>query len=327
MFIKICIIEDTRMEEHMKSKIIINVLVILICVGIVVGLCFVYKALTTAEKEKLNTGTTAKEIVISNEPLYTLENYPIVDGSTATIPLAQAFEENFTGLSNLEIQHSKTHQAYTKLIDKEVDLILVVEPSEDDKEYAASKGVELELNKVVNEAFVFFINKDNPVESLTIEQIQKIYTGEITNWSEVGGNDAEIIAYQRPVNSGSQTAMENLVMQGLKLKEATTEDIAHGMSDIIDVVSDYDNGANSIRYSYYYYANTMYLGENIKMVSVEGVAPSNKTIQKEEYPIMTAYYAVTRKGDTNENTLKLLEAMLSPRGQKVVEKAGYVPVK
>ena len=121
--------------------------------------------------------------------------------------------------------------------------------------------------------------------------------------------------------------MEDLVMQGKALKKAETENIAESMFDIVDVVSDFDNGINSIGYSYYYFANTMYLGENVKMLKVEGVAPNNATIQAEKYPIMTAYYAVTRKDDTNENTSKLLEAMLSPRGQKTAEEAGYVPVK
>lgn len=306
------------------KKILLNILVILICAGIVVGCYFAYKTLTKKDISKKETKTP--EVKISTEPIFSKEDYPVVDGSTATKPLAKAFEENFTGSEDVEIKHSKTHEAYLNLVDGNADLILVVEPSEDDKKYAKEHNVELQADKVVNEAFVFFVNADNPVESLTIEEIQKIFSGEITNWSEVGGNDEEILAYQRPVNSGSQTAMENLVMKGKKLKDAETENIAESMFDIVDIVSDYDNGINSIGYSYYYFANTMYLGENVKMLKVEGVAPNNSTIQAEKYPIMTAYYAVTRKNDVSENTSKLLEAILSPRGQKVVEDAGYVPV-
>ena len=276
---------------------------------------------------KTEAKASENEVKISTEPIFTKEEYPIVDGSTATKPLAKAFEENFTGARDVEINHSMTHESYLNLVDGGADLILVVEPAEDDKSYAEEHHIELKYDKVVNEAFVFFVNSDNPVDSLTIDEIQKIYTGEITNWKEVGGNDAEILAYQRPVNSGSQTAMENLVMQGKKLKEAEKEDIAESMFDIVDVVSDYDNGINSIGYSYYYFANTMYLGENVKMLKVEGVAPNNSTIKAEKYPIMTAYYAVTRANEDNANTLKLLDAMLSPRGQKAAEEAGYVPVK
>ena len=274
------------------KKIFLNILTLLICAGIVVGCYFAYKYFTKENKPKEESKTSEKEVVISAEPIFTEEDYPIVDGSTATIPLAKAFEENFTGKTDVEINHSMTHEAYLNLVDGGCDLILVVEPAEDDKAYAESKNVELQYDKVTNEGFVFFVNKDNPVDSLTIEQIQKIYSGEITNWKDVGGNDEEIIAYQRPVNSGSQTAMENLVMKDVELMPAKTETLADSMFDIIDVISDYDNGVNSIGYSYYYFANTMYLGENVKMLKVEGIAPNNSTIQAGQYPIMTSYYAV-----------------------------------
>jgi phosphate transport system substrate-binding protein len=307
-----------------KKKILLNVLVVLICLAIAGGCYAAYYFLTNAD-DKIDE--IAKEN-ISTEPIFTEENYPIVDGSTATAPLAEAFQENFTGVEDVEVEHSKTHNAYVKLIDGDCDLILVVEPSEDDKEYANEKNVELEYDKVVNEGFVFFVNSSNPVDSLTIEQIQKIYTGEITNWKEVGGNDEEIIAYQRPENSGSQNGMLSMVMNGLEMKEPETETIAESMFDIIDVVSDYDNGSAAIGYSYYYYANTMYVKDDVKMLKVEGVAPNNETIKSEEYPIITAYYIVTRKNEEEDSpVLKLRDAMLSTRGQNVVKEAGYVPVK
>lgn len=270
----------------------------------------------------------AEDEQISNEPLYTADNYPSVDGSTSTIPLAQAFEANFTGtkLEDVQITHSKTHKAYERLINKEVDLILVTYPSDEEMQLAKSKNVELVIDKVVNEGFVFFINKNNPVDSLTVEQIQKIYSGEIKNWKEVGGKDEKIVAYQRPKNSGSQTGMEELVMKDVKLAEAPTENIASGMSDIIDVVSNYDNSSAAIGYSYYYYANTMYTSDSIKLLKVKDVEPNNETIKNGTYAFQTAYYAVTRNDKTEiADTLKA--QMLSSRGQKVAEEAGYVPIK
>ena len=255
---------------------------------------------------------------------FTPEDYPVIDGSTATKPLAKAFQEALTGEKGVEINHSKTGKAYTKLVDGEVDLILVVEPSEDNKAYADEKKVTLKLSKVANEGFVFFVNKRNPVNSLTADQIRKIYSGEITNWKEVGGLDAEIVAFQRPVNSGSQTGMESIVMGDTPLTEPVTERIAGSMEDIIDVISAFDGGENAIGYSYYYYANTMYLGENIKMIGVDGIMPNNTTICDMEYPFLTAYYAVTR--DESDRTKDLLNYMLSEYGQKDVLKAGYVPI-
>lgn len=308
-----------------KKKILINILVIMLCIGICIGCFFLYKSLTEENTE--NVKKAAEKI--STDPLFTDEDYPIVDGSTATIPLAEAFEANFKAknVEEVDINHSKTHNAYVKLINDEVDLILVTQPSEDELKLAAEKGVELEVIKVVNEAFVFFINSNNSVKDLTLEQIQSIYAGEITNWSQVGGADEKIIAYQRPVNSGSQTGMLNLVMKDKKIAEAPTENIAMDMTDIIDVVSDYENNSGAIGYSYYYYANTMYLSDDISLLSVNGVEPNNETIKAGEYPIQTAYYIVIRKDEPeNSKTRELVEAMLSTRGQLAAENAGYVPL-
>lgn len=312
------------MEEKKKSKIVaINIITLVVCLVIIALAIIAYKYFTNEQEET----QTSPEEQISTEALYTDENYPEVDGSTATIPLAEAFEANFKGknIAEIEVNHSKTHQAYERLINKEVDLILVTSPSEDELELAQEKGIELEVTKVVNEGFVFFLNKDNPVDSLTLEQIQKIYSGEITNWKEVGGNDEVIFAYQRPENSGSQTGMINLVMKDKKLAEPPKENIAMSMADIIDAVSNYENKTSSIGYSYYYYANTMYLSDEIKLLKVNGVEPTNETIKNGEYPILTAYYIVNRKGDLGEAE-SLKENMLSNRGQKVAEQAGYVPL-
>ena len=97
------------------------------------------------------------------------------------------------------------------------------------------------------------------------------------------------------------------------------------MKNINDVISDYDNRTNSIGYSYYYYATKMYSGENMKMLSVNGIKPTYENIQTGLYDIQTAYYAVIRKDEPeNSNTRKLLNAMMSERGQNVAKEAGYV---
>lgn len=278
-----------------------------------------------------------EEFVIGQrEALFTEENFPIVDGSTATIPLSEAFKAEFLGknLNDVEVNHATTHYAYENLINDKVDLILVTYPSDEELQMAADNGVELEVIPVVNEAFVFYTNIQNPVKSLTLEQIQKIYTGEITNWSEVGGEDEPITAYQRELNSGSQTGMLKLVMNGLQLMEAKKEDIIGDMASIIGLVSDYDNHKDSIGYSYYYYATTMYdiidkeIADRIDLLAVNGIEPTNETIKNGTYPIRTNYYIVINKAEPEDGPVrKLVNAMLSERGQKTAEAVGYVGVK
>ena len=279
------------------------------------------------ETERIPTTESPVETGEFDGPVFDKTDYPVVDGSTATKPLAKAFYEAFTGEKIDEVTHSKTHQAYLNLLNHDADLILVVDPSEDELKEAREKGIDLDIHKIVNEAFVFFVNSENPVKSLTVDQIRDIYSGKITNWKDVGGEDHEIYAYQRPVNSGSQTGMLELVMKDRKIMEAPEDKVAVGMGDIIDYVSDYDNGRYALGYSYYYYANTMYIGENCRMLMLNDVEPCNETIISGEYPVLTRYIAVTRAEEKDPKVTELLQAMLSDYGQQAAKDAGYVPIR
>lgn len=248
-----------------------------------------------------------------------------VDASLATQPLMDAYVEGLKEY-NLEKDYTNTDPAYTKLINGETDLIIVTEPSSDELKRASDKGVELEVIPVVNEGFVFFTNVNNPVNGLSLEEIQDIYTDKITNWREVGGDNAKIIAYQRPENSGSQTGMLSLVMKDKKIKEPKTEEYIESMAGIIDAVANYDNSKDSIGYSYYYYATTMYGNENIKFLAVDGVSPNHDTIKDESYPLITAYYIVTLKDTENVAVNKVKAAMLGSNGQEIARNAGYIEI-
>lgn len=300
-------IEKKKGNWGFKILIIVLILVVLAFGGIIAK-----KMLDEQKEEQYDNTVYNKELKI--------------DASLATQPLTDAY---IKGLDNFKItkEYSNTDPAYTKLINKEVDLIVVTEPSKEEQKRAKDAGVELEVTPVVNEGFTFYTNKKNSVDSLTLDQIRDIYTGKITNWKEVGGKDAKIIAYQRPVNSGSQTGILSLVMNGQKMKEPTKEEYVETMAGIIDVVSNYDNGENAIGYSYYYYATTMYGNDNMKFFKVNGVYPDHDSIQDKSYPITTSYYIVTLKGNSDETINKLKEAMLSKKGQSIARSAGYIDLK
>jgi len=301
-----------------ENKVVINILLAIIMILVVVACVVAYMCFTNDV-----------EIIEPKQDgiLFSTENYPRIDGSTATLPLAEAFKANFTGtdVNEVEVTHSKTHNAYVNLINGDTDLILVTYPSEDEFKLAQDQGVELEIVPIVKEAFVFFVNKDNPVENLTLNQIQDIYSGKIKNWKDVGGANSNILAFQRPENSGSQTGMLKLVMKDIKMMKPTTETISESMADIIDVISDYDNRETAIGYSYYYYATTMYTSDTMKLLSVNGIKPTYENIQTGLYDIQIAYYAVIRKNEPeNSDTRKLINAFVSERGQNVAKEAGYV---
>ncbi|MGE4273782.1 MAG: PstS family phosphate ABC transporter substrate-binding protein [Desulfitobacterium sp.] len=282
-----------------------------------------------------------------------LESMPRLDGATAAYPVYGAFVEAvYQGLGeyyrenvdksekNYElafvqseeyplniVQCSKTNRAYERLMAGETDIIFVAEPSQTHRDYIQAQGDEFLLTPIASEAFVFFTNAQNPLESLTLEQLQGIYTGEITNWKEVGGPNREILAYQRPENSGSQTVMQNRVMKGLKMVEPTRESYAGGMGEIISRVADYKNAKNSIGYSFLYYSSEMVKNNQIKYIAVNGVLPTPETVRNASYPFTVPVYAVTLKSNTNENNQKLIQWILSAEGQNLVEKTGYISVR
>lgn len=286
------------------------------------------------------------------EDYYEIEfgSYPSLDGSTVAIPMAVEFSRQHLGLSDEDANDfasfSTTHYAYENLILKQpntlgmirtsntflnenhpVDLIIVTEPSEEEINLAKEKNVEMIIEPICYDAFVFITHKDNGVNNLTIEQIQKIYSGEITNWAEVGGKNQKIKAYQREQNSGSQTAMENLVMKGIPMLPPNIIKIAAGMGMLVDVVGEYENNQASIGYTYKYYIDTLYKNENIKVLEVNGVLPINENLKDKTYPFTTNYYGVIRKEDEQKTAGKFLKWMLSSEGQKCIEQAGYISLK
>lgn len=245
---------------------------------------------------------------------------PVLDGAAALLPVYSAFfhalyPENawsFDGESyapESKMQYRNTRGAYQALADGDADLIFCAAPSQAQLDYAAQKGVELELTPIGREAFVFFVNEKNPVSGLTQDQLRDIYAGEITNWKELGGPDRLICALQRNEGSGSQTRFLAF-MEG--------RPTAHGPFAFL--------GA-SVGFSFRYYVDGIVRAKGVKLLAVDGVYPGKEEIRSGEYPLTGEFYAVYRKGDGNPNIQRILDFILSPEGQRIVEESGYVPVR
>ncbi|MBR3694066.1 MAG: substrate-binding domain-containing protein, partial [Erysipelotrichales bacterium] len=182
-----------------------------------------------------------------------------------------------------------------------------------------------EYTPIGNEAFVFFVHKDNPITSLTSQQIKDIYSGKITNWKEVGGRNEEIAAFQRNEGSGSQSMLQRF-MGDTPIMEAPTELVNTMMSGIIEQVSNYRSKSNSIGFSFRYYVEGIIQNPDIKMIAIDGIQPTAENIKNGKYPIVTPIYAVTYEENTNENVDLLLEWILSEEGQYILEETGYVGI-
>ena len=254
---------------------------------------------------------------------------PIVDGAAAVFPLYSAFVNatypNWVELYDGTLEYNNTVGGYQLLAERETDIFFGAYPSEEQIAYAKKWNTEFVYTPIGKEAFVFFVHKDNPIDNLTTEQIKAIYSGEITNWKQLVGNNEPISAYQRNEGSDSQSMLIRF-MDGTPIMEPDTEKINDLMSGIIEQVADYRNKDGAIGFSFRYYMEGIIKNPDVKLLSVDGVAPTVENIQSGAYPITASLYAVTWEGNNNQNVARLLNWILSPEGQELVEKTGYVPI-
>ena len=289
------------------------------------------------------------------------ENYPRVDGSTSAEPLQRVIackifdapvfwfhsEEDDTQhlmasdydelhgtegkkadlckqINKLTESHG-TDKAYVKLIEGNTDFILVARaPSPDELQLAAQGNVELDYKPLALDAFVFLLNKENPIKSLTIAQIRDIYSGVITNWRQVGGANAKITPYQRTRNSGSQELMRTLVMKERKMIHAPELLTGTLMYSPFLAIGDDVHG---IGYSVYYYGEYMAPLSPVKSCAVNQVLPNSENIRSRKYPLVTEVYVVVRRDlPPSHSALKLRDWLLTRAGQSVVGESGYVPI-
>lgn len=253
-----------------------------------------------------------------------------IDSSTGASPLTIAVASAAMNIELKEdaIKSSKTVQAVKNVINGERDIAVVPYPSKEVLEEALKANVELETILIANNAFVFLVNKDNPVNNLTSEQIKQIYSGKITNWKEVGGEDKNILPIQRNKDSGSQTAMVDFMGNTELLTPLQNYEIGT-MGELVDAINTpFDASSAAIGYSYYYYVSNMYIKDSIKLLSLDGIKPSKNSIIDGTYPQISPYYAVIRKSSPKDSMeRKLIDFILSKKGQKAIEDTGYIGAK
>jgi len=258
-------------------------------------------------------------------------NLPVLDGATALYPVYASFvqavypENEYKG-SKDPVKCSKTAGAYDNLLHGKADLIFCFAPSDAETRQFKDNGINIKLVPIGREAFVFFVNENNIVDNVTVENIRGIYSGKINNWKKLNGAGQRIRAFQRPENSGSQTILKR-VMGNVPVMKPRRENISAEMRAIINQVAEYRNFPNAIGYSFLFYATKMVQNNQIKLLSVEGVYPSKETIRDGTYPFSDSFYAIyIDTAGKNENIEAFIEWILSDQGQELVSKTGYVPV-
>ena len=259
------------------------------------------------------------------------DDLPVLDGAAALVPVYAAVidnvypegcvrfvggefsDDNYYGenfAKDSAMQYKNTVRGYQAIVDGTTDILFCAGPSETQKQYASDKGVELVYVPIGLEGFVFFVNENNPIDDLSIEQIRKIYACEYKNWSEVGGADRIINPVTRLEGSGSQTAFESFM-----------GDYKIGRKSLLSIT-----GA-SIGFSFRYYMDGIVENDSVKMLSLNGVYPSAENIRNRTYPVVAQFYAIYRADNDNKNIPILIDWLLSDEGQTLIEKSGYVRIK
>ncbi len=337
-----------------KKWFLISLAIVLVwagAVGVSVGLRKYDQSLIVDTAQNINIEEylpfldDSKIVRLDNASLKFTEDLPIIDGAAAVFPVYSSFvysvypegtplqthyyypneeTEQFVADSS-PFQYNNTSGGYKLLAAKEIDVFFGAYPSQEQISSAEDQGTEFEYTQIGSEAFVFFVHKDNPIDSLTTQQIKDIYSGKITNWKEVGGKNEKIVAYQRNEGSGSQSMLIRF-MGDTPIMEAPTEQVNDMMVGIIDRVANYRSTTASIGFSFRYYVEGIIQHPDIKMISIDGAAPNVENIKNGSYPITTPLYAVTYKDNPNPNVQALLDWVLSPEGQKIIEDTGYVGI-
>ena len=262
---------------------------------------------------------------------FTRDNFPRMDGSTSMVPLGQAVASVLLGESREDVSDlatfHRTTQSFRNLMAGECDILIVGEPNAAVFDEMKEQKFKAEIEAIATDALIFVVNANNPVDNLTTEQVRKIYSGEITNWKDVGGEDAPIEAFQRNEDAGSQSLMLKLIMKDTPMADAPVSYVVGSMSGLMEAVKGYDNSANAIGYSVYYYANDMQMADGLKIISIDGVAPSAETIRSGEYPHLNAYYCVIPADAPEDSPNRILyNWLMTEEGQALVAMEGYVSV-
>lgn len=190
--------------------------------------------------------------------------------------------------------------------------------------------------EVCKSAFVFMTSEDNPVDSITKEQVADIFTGKITNWEELGGNDEKIKLFSRDKVSANYIYLRDFVLNGETPTDKyekcyVKDDSIHYDEIVVDRYKDFDvaeyvNSSASIGYCFKFGYDTYYKDNNVKALKIDGIECNETNIENGSYPYTVTYYATYRKGEKGQKAQKFLDWTQSEEGKKCTRLAGYVPV-
>lgn len=173
---------------------------------------------------------------------------------------------------------------------------------------------------VALDGIAVIVNDANPVSDLTMDQLRSIYAGEITNWSEVGGDDLTILVVNRDEASGTREAFKKIVMDGTAFDRSAA--VLPGTGQVRDVVS---RTAGAIGYISIGFVSSDFTTSTVKALAIDGVAATEENVENGTYPVSRDLYFFT-KGDPSGKVEQYIELVLSDEMAQTIRDAGYLPM-
>ena len=245
----------------------------------------------------------------------------ILNGSTTVFPIAQRAAEVFMSKYsniNVSVRGTGSGNGIASLINGTCDIADASRPmTADEIKLAKSKGIEPFENIIAKDAIAIVVNLDNPISEISRAQLKKIYTGEITNWKELGGPDMKIVPITRDSSSGTFEIFEEKVLG--KGVEMVSTAVVQGSNQAIKTTVEKTKGAIG-------YIGLGYVDSSVKVLKYDGVVPSKETVLSGEYEISRPLFMYT-DGEPQGAVKKFIDFVMSPEGQTIVEQVGYIAVK
>ena len=252
-------------------------------------------------------------------PALTLAGNTTVKGSDTMVVLAQRWAEAWMKQQptrKIQVTGGGSGTGIAALINGTTDIATASRAMKaDEKAKLKTAGADAVETTVARDGVAIYVNTANPVETLTVKQIEGIYLGDITNWKEVGGRDAPIVLYSRENSSGTYVFVKEHVLKGEDF--AARAQTLPGTAAVVNAVSREKNGIG--------YGGGAY-AKGVKEVKVEGIAPTKEAVLSGKYPLARPLFVYTRGAPAGE-VKEFIDFCLSTAGQRIVSDVGYFPVK
>ena len=238
-------------------------------------------------------------------------------GAKLVPQLAEQFKTQHAD-ATFDIAAEGSTTGFAALIDSTAQIGMASRPAKNEEIAAAkAKGVTLKETTVAFDGIAVIVNAANPIKNLTKKQVEQIFTGDVADWSAVGGSGGKISIYTRNTSSGTYSEFKELAMK--KRDYAGTSQKMAGNEQIAAEVGKNPNGVGYVGMAYT-------KASGVKVVSIDGATPSVKSVQDHSYPYWrpTFYYT---NGEPSGLAKQFLDFTIGSAGQKIVAQVGFVPIK